>query len=203
MRFEDSPALHWRDPESYPFANKVPRFIKMLSRVRPDFVYQKRDAVTAESGSTYPAWTNSYGAVSAIINGVSLGLKPGEFEVISWWHGTHIFKCDQVPFRALWQGLKTCEIRDLADRPEVCVGDEIQLFEQNLDGLFTGLSIIATITHMQAGYKLPKTVRVMSFGHGIFRRWTGSNLPPMPKMYIAAGLSVHPWYKGTTLPEGI
>ena len=84
----DCPALHERFPEKgYPFGNRVPAKIRMLKSVTSDFpmFFADREPLYAEHGSVYDAWTNSYGAVAAVLsNGKNLGLKPGEFEVIEW-----------------------------------------------------------------------------------------------------------------------
>ncbi|WP_256804545.1 hypothetical protein [Pseudomonas putida] len=49
--------------------------------------YIKGDAPVAKAGQTYPVWTNSHGAVTAVMeDGTRLGLRPAEFEVDSWHH---------------------------------------------------------------------------------------------------------------------
>ncbi|MCE5976675.1 hypothetical protein LVS58_07020 [Pseudomonas sp. JR33AA] len=49
--------------------------------------YIKGDAPVAKSGQTYPVWTNSHGAVTAVMeDGTRLGLRPAEFEIESWHH---------------------------------------------------------------------------------------------------------------------
>jgi hypothetical protein len=41
--------------------------------------------VIAERGMLYPAYTNSHGAVSAVMdNKQKLGVKPDEFEITEW-----------------------------------------------------------------------------------------------------------------------
>lgn len=82
----DCPALHER-LEGYPFGDRVPAKVRMLRTVTSDFPFflDKGKMLMAEYGRTYVAWTNSYGAVAAVMdNGKNLGLKPGEFEVIEW-----------------------------------------------------------------------------------------------------------------------
>lgn len=86
----DCPALHKRS-NSYPFGNRVPRTVLMLKAVTADpmpgigLSYIKGDAPVAKEGQTYPVWTNSHGAVTAVMeNGIRLGLRPAEFEVDSW-----------------------------------------------------------------------------------------------------------------------
>lgn len=88
----DCPALHKRS-SSYPFGDRVPRTVRMLKTVTADpmpgigFAYIKGDAPVAKAGQTYPVWTNSHGAVTAVMEGgTRLGLRPAEFEVDSW-HG--------------------------------------------------------------------------------------------------------------------
>ncbi len=80
--FETSPALRFRS-KSYPplFAGRVPRRIKMVITVRPDFPASGRPAV---AGDCYEAWTNSHGAVAAVLPDGNLGVKPSEFEVTEW-----------------------------------------------------------------------------------------------------------------------
>jgi len=88
----DCPALHKRSG-SYPFGNRVPRTVRMLKTVTADpmpgigLAYIKGNAPVAEAGQTYPVWTNSHGAVTAIMeDGTRLGLRPAEFEVDTWHH---------------------------------------------------------------------------------------------------------------------
>ena len=86
----DCPALHQRS-DSYPFGDRVPRTVRMLKNVTADpmpgigLAYIKGDAPVAKAGQTYPVWTNSHGAVTAVMgDGIRLGLRPAEFEVDSW-----------------------------------------------------------------------------------------------------------------------
>ena|SRR5436190_15860369 len=86
-----SPALAARS-RHYPqhWEGRVPLRVRMMTSVVPDFIFRLtepryRDCVAAE-GREYDAWVNSHGAVSALVGGVPLGLKPGEFEVTAW-HG--------------------------------------------------------------------------------------------------------------------
>ncbi|MGC3891247.1 hypothetical protein [Pseudomonas urmiensis] len=86
----DCPALHKRS-SSYPFGDRVPRTVRMLKTVTADpmpgigFAYIKGKAPVAMAGQTYPVWTNSHGAVTAIVeDGIRLGLRPAEFEVETW-----------------------------------------------------------------------------------------------------------------------
>lgn len=89
----DSPALAFR-ARGYPFGDRVPYRVRMLKNVMSEFpgrVLHLGDAcLVARKGEEYPAWVNSYGAVAAIVNlgdhTESLGVKPGEFEVIAWHH---------------------------------------------------------------------------------------------------------------------
>lgn len=84
----DCPALHARHiAKGYPFGDKVPKTVRLKCRVRSDFPFLN-PVVVAETGITYPAWTNSYGAVAAVFpDGRTLGLKPDEFEIVDW-HGS-------------------------------------------------------------------------------------------------------------------
>ncbi|WP_323115424.1 hypothetical protein [Pseudomonas guariconensis] len=88
----DCPALHQRS-DIYPFGDRVPRTVRMLKTVTADpmpgigLAYIKGDAPVAKEGQTYPVWTNSHGAVTAVMeDGARLGLRPAEFEVDSWHH---------------------------------------------------------------------------------------------------------------------
>lgn len=84
----DCPALHTREiDKGYPFGNRVPKTILMHQTVTSDlaFLLGRDDTPVAVIGVKYPAWTNSYGAVAAVFpNGKTLGVKPGEFEVVEW-----------------------------------------------------------------------------------------------------------------------
>lgn len=86
----DCPALHKRS-ESYPYGDRVPRTVRMLKTVTPDLMpgiglaYIKGNAPIAKNGQSYQVWTNSHGAVAAVMpDGQRLGLRPTEFEVDSW-----------------------------------------------------------------------------------------------------------------------
>lgn len=86
----DCPALHARYiNKGYPFGDRVPKTVRLKRTVTTDTVpgmgFISKDPKVAVIGTTYPAWTNSYGAVAAVYpNGSTLGLKPGEFEVVEW-----------------------------------------------------------------------------------------------------------------------
>lgn len=41
----------------------------------------------AIEGETYRATSNRYGAVCAVVDGKLLGVKPEEFDVVTWQHG--------------------------------------------------------------------------------------------------------------------
>ncbi|WP_254806740.1 hypothetical protein [Pseudomonas syringae] len=86
----DCPALRKRS-NSYPFGDRVPRAVRMLKTVTADpmpgigLAYIKGDAPVAKAGQTYLVWTNSHGAVAAVMpDGSHLGLRPAEFEVDAW-----------------------------------------------------------------------------------------------------------------------
>ncbi|MDD2116973.1 hypothetical protein [Pseudomonas putida] len=84
----DCPALHKRFG-GYPYGDRVPRTVRMLVTVTSDRIPGVEPAHTPEAraGQTYPAWTNSHGAVVAVMDdGARLGLRPAEFEVDSWHH---------------------------------------------------------------------------------------------------------------------
>jgi hypothetical protein len=86
---EDSPALTFRShhyPERY--QNRVPRRVRMTETVTPDWPLNflaSNLGLVARRGCEYPCFVNSHGAVSAIIDGRALGLKPDEFDVVEWW----------------------------------------------------------------------------------------------------------------------
>jgi hypothetical protein len=89
MTIIDCPALHSQS-KHYParFMGRVPKTVRMLRTVQADepmrFMPDWSDLI-AEKGMTYPAWTNSHGAVTAILDGRRrLGLKPDEFEITEW-----------------------------------------------------------------------------------------------------------------------
>lgn len=86
----DCPALHKRS-NSYPFGDRVPRTVRMVKSVTADpmpgigLAYIKDGVPLATQNKIYDAWTNSHGAVAAVMpDGRHLGLRPGEFEVYTW-----------------------------------------------------------------------------------------------------------------------
>lgn len=84
----DCPALHTR-ARDYPFGGRVPKTVRLKTTVSSDWpvALAQGYALRAPQGLCYPAWTNSYGAVSAVLaDGSKLGLYPHEFEVVEW-HG--------------------------------------------------------------------------------------------------------------------
>lgn len=57
--------------------------ILMLENVSPDFLFLARPGTILLAGKTYEAAVNKNGAVMAIFeNGETLGVKPGEFEIV-------------------------------------------------------------------------------------------------------------------------
>ena len=86
-----SPALE-KKFVGYPFGSKVPAKIKMLRTVKstPSMFPAPGEVVRlAVAGSVLPVYTNSYGAVSAILSdNIRLGVRPGDFEVVEW-HADH------------------------------------------------------------------------------------------------------------------
>lgn len=87
----DCPALHARHiAKGYPFGHRVPKTVRLKQTVTTDLIpgthiFISPDPLVAVNSTTYPAWTNSYGAVAAVISeGRHLGLKPDEFEVVEW-----------------------------------------------------------------------------------------------------------------------
>ncbi|MGP5237465.1 DUF4406 domain-containing protein, partial [Pseudomonas helleri] len=79
----DCPALHNR-AKGYPFGDRVPCTVRMVRTVTADpmpvigYGYIKGDVPTAVISQTFRVWTNSNGAVSAVMaDGQRLGLKPG------------------------------------------------------------------------------------------------------------------------------
>lgn len=80
----DCPALHER-LKGYPYGNRVPSKIRMSCSVYSDVSFMASAPKYAQRGNIYDAWMNSYGAVAAVMEGgKTLGVKPGEFEVIEW-----------------------------------------------------------------------------------------------------------------------
>jgi hypothetical protein len=91
----DCPALHSRS-KLYPerFEGRVPKTIRMLRTVQPDQPMRSLSpewrGVIAEHGMIYGAYTNSHGAVCAVLDdGKKLGVKPDEFEVVTWHDSTN------------------------------------------------------------------------------------------------------------------
>ncbi len=86
MRPEDSSALRERG-RGYPWGDRVPRRIRLLTAVRADLPGPLHSPEIALAGQIYEAYCNRYGAVSAILaDGSLLGVKPDEFEIVAW-HG--------------------------------------------------------------------------------------------------------------------
>lgn len=85
-----SPALQMGLSEHYPasFNGRVPRVIRPTCVLRSDFplrTFPKHQDLVIQPSQTYLAWTNSHGAVAAILpDGRDLGVKPDEFEVVEW-----------------------------------------------------------------------------------------------------------------------
>jgi len=82
----ESPALFYQS-DNYPpiWRGRVPLRVRMAKTVRPDWPgVGCSAALEATKDEKYFAWVNSHGALTAIINGERLGLKPYEFEVIEW-----------------------------------------------------------------------------------------------------------------------
>lgn len=86
----DCPALHKRS-NSYPFGDRVPRTVKMFTTVVADpmpgiaSALLQGDGPICPEGQIFPVWTNSHGAVAAVLpDGKHLGLRPSEFEVDTW-----------------------------------------------------------------------------------------------------------------------
>ena len=86
----DCPALHKRS-KSYPFGDRVPRTVKMFTTVTADpmpgvaSALLQGDAPICREGQIFSVWTNSHGAVAAVLpNGKHPGLRPAEFEVDTW-----------------------------------------------------------------------------------------------------------------------
>lgn len=87
----ESPALHKRS-NGYPFGDRVPCTVRMVKTVTADpmpgigLAYIKGTVPVANQNDIYQAWTNSHGAVAAVMpDGRHLGLRPGEFEVYTWY----------------------------------------------------------------------------------------------------------------------
>lgn len=73
----------------------------------------------------------------------------------------HVLKCDHEPFTALWDGVKTCEVRK--DDRGYAVDDTLKLIERE-HGIQTGRCMFARVLHIQRGYGLPDDVVVLSVG---------------------------------------
>lgn len=88
-----SPALQWQSDRkgkfAYPanFRGRVPLKVTLAKTVKSDLMQLgvgEPDTIALKDNEYY-AWTNSYGAVSAILpNGKHLGLYPQEFDVTAW-----------------------------------------------------------------------------------------------------------------------
>lgn len=86
------PAMRVRHVDKgYPFGNRVPKRVRMTRTVTSDFILGTTINVAdgpmlvALNSQTFPAWTNSYGAVAVHTpDGRKLGVKPDEFDVVEW-----------------------------------------------------------------------------------------------------------------------
>lgn len=79
---------HEKPDCDYParFNDRVPKTVRTTRYVTADWpIRLSKPDCFAPKGDVFPAWTNSHGAVSAILpNGDKLGLYPSEFEVVEW-----------------------------------------------------------------------------------------------------------------------
>jgi hypothetical protein len=75
-----------RTDKGYPFGDKVPKRVRTTRMVSPDAFcgVPISDCESVKGGRVVDAWTNSFGAVSAITPTGHLGLYPDEFEVVEW-----------------------------------------------------------------------------------------------------------------------
>lgn len=70
---------------------------------------------TAVISQSFPAWTNSYGAVAAIMaDGQRLGMKPDDFEVHTW-HDSPLARPDCSSTPPLRQPGNSCPGTDVPD----------------------------------------------------------------------------------------
>lgn len=88
--FWPGPAVRHQS-DHYPprFAGLVPLLVRPTMVVRPDWpiplIDPKARDMAVVPTEVYPVWTNSHGAVTAYLpDGERLGLKPNEFEVVTW-----------------------------------------------------------------------------------------------------------------------
>lgn len=88
----ESPALTQGLAPDYParYGGQVPLYVRMLKAVKPEPLIlatmdpKDRTKCFVMAGQEVPVWVNRSGAVSAIFNKYTLGLRPDEFEVIRW-----------------------------------------------------------------------------------------------------------------------
>lgn len=120
----DCPALHKR-MFGYPYGDRVPRTVRMLVTVTAERIpgVEMANPPKAKAGQTYPVWTNSYGAVVAVIgDGARLGLRPAEFEVESW-HNLAAEPAPQLPEPIAWMvGTAIWRNKEEAERDAVATG---------------------------------------------------------------------------------
>lgn len=82
----DCPAVHYKS-EYYPYGDRIPTKVKMLKTVTADHseFFDINPAPLAPAGAVLSSWTNSHGAIAVVLNdGIHLGIKPGEFEIVEW-----------------------------------------------------------------------------------------------------------------------
>lgn len=79
--------------DGYPsyFNGRIPLMVRMNTTVQSELPFPLcLDVPVCLFNKTYYVQVNSYGALSAIHDdGTTLGLKPGEFEIIEWHEGTN------------------------------------------------------------------------------------------------------------------
>jgi hypothetical protein len=72
------------DPFKWPWGDRRPLVVVMLTQVRPDFWNRPGPIPVCNIGQQYKVHCNNFGAVTAETSYGDLGLKPDEFEVIAW-----------------------------------------------------------------------------------------------------------------------
>ncbi|MCO7595006.1 MULTISPECIES: hypothetical protein [Pseudomonas] len=139
--------------------------------------YIKGDAPVAKAGQTYPVWTNSHGAVTAVMeDGTRLGLRPAEFEVDSW-HHLAPEPAPQHPEPIAWMvGTAIWWTKEEAERDAAATGLPIVGL-----GPMTGIATAETCQGEPVG-------EVVAFGKGLHEiAWASGRMPGLgAKLYTHA-----------------
>lgn len=101
----------------------------------------------------------------------------------------HMLKIQQQPYIDLFDGVKTCEVRECSDR-DFQVGDTVILNLINQAGEYTGHFQRRKITHVQRGFGLPDNLCVLSYENVISAQPNVQELLELQKLNPLRTISV-------------